>query len=63
MGQRTAFRRSFSEGLAVFEMERKGKASAEFNRLAEALYPRGRKKAKNGKKLTGDTETRVAVND
>ena len=40
LGQRTAFRRSFSEGLAVFELERTGKAAQEFNRLAELLFPR-----------------------
>jgi chromosome partitioning protein len=48
LGQRTAFRRSFSEGLAVFELERTGKAAQEFNRLAELLFPRV-KKARNRK--------------
>ncbi|MFZ0256709.1 MAG: AAA family ATPase [Gammaproteobacteria bacterium] len=43
LGQRTAFRRSFSEGLAVFELERAGKAAQEFNRLAELLFPRVKK--------------------
>lgn len=37
--QRTAYRRSFSEGLAVFELEPRGKAAAEVSRLAAALYP------------------------
>lgn len=37
--QRTAFRRSFSEGLGVFELEPSGKAAAELNRLAAVLYP------------------------
>ena len=37
--QRTAFRRSFSEGLAVFELERNGKAAREFEQLANILYP------------------------
>ncbi len=46
LGQRTAFRRSFSEGLAVFELERGGKAAQEFNRLANLLFPR-EKKAKS----------------
>lgn len=36
---RTVFRRSFSEGLAVFELEPRGKAAKEFNALAAALYP------------------------
>ncbi len=40
LGQRTAFRRSFSEGLAVFELEPRGKASLEFQRLARALFPK-----------------------
>lgn len=39
LGQRTAYRRSFSEGLAVFEMEPRGKAAREFIALAAALYP------------------------
>ncbi len=36
--QRTLYRRSFSEGLAVFEQEPRGKASAELNKLATILY-------------------------
>jgi chromosome partitioning protein len=36
---RTVFRRSFSEGLAVFELEPRGKGSREFFSLAAALYP------------------------
>jgi len=39
LSQRTVFRRSFSEGLAVFELNTKGKASQEFNGLCAALYP------------------------
>jgi chromosome partitioning protein len=39
LGQRTVFRRSFSEGLAVFELEPRGKAAKEFLSLAAALYP------------------------
>lgn len=38
LGQRTAFRRSFSEGLAVFELEPKGKAAQEMGALATVLY-------------------------
>lgn len=46
LAQRMAFRRSFSEGLAVFEMEPRGKAAAELLTLARALYRgRGRKTA------------------
>lgn len=51
--QRTAFRRSFSEGLGVFEMEASGKAAKEFNGLARALYPDvkpERKKRRKGRK-------------
>lgn len=36
--QRTAYRRSFSEGLAVFEMDPKSKAAAEIEILGELLY-------------------------
>ncbi|MBK1647087.1 AAA family ATPase [Rhabdochromatium marinum] len=39
LSQRTVFRRSFSEGLAVFELEPRGKAAQEFNALAATLYP------------------------
>ena len=38
LSQRTVFRRSFSEGLAVFELEPKGKAAREFLGLAAVLY-------------------------
>ncbi len=38
--QRTAFRRSFSEGLAVFEMQPTSKASKEIIALASLLYPK-----------------------
>jgi len=37
--QRTTYRRSFSEGLAVFELEPKGKAAAEVNKFASIVYP------------------------
>jgi chromosome partitioning protein len=40
LAQRTAYRRSFSEGLAVFELEPRGKASHEFVALAAILYPK-----------------------
>jgi chromosome partitioning protein len=38
--QRTVFRRSFSEGLAVYELDPRGKGSKEFYALTAALYPR-----------------------
>lgn len=38
--QRTAFRRSFSEGLSVFEMQPTSKASKEFIAFASLLYPK-----------------------
>ncbi|MGA7982272.1 MAG: division plane positioning ATPase MipZ [Chromatiaceae bacterium] len=38
LSQRTVFRRSFSEGLAVFELEPRGKGAKEFFSLAAALY-------------------------
>lgn len=37
--QRTAYRRSFSEGLAVFELNPHDKAAQEVNALAALLYP------------------------
>lgn len=39
LSQRTLFRRSFSEGLAIFELDRRGKAARELHGLAAALYP------------------------
>lgn len=39
LAQRTVFRRSFSEGLAVFELDHRGKGAQEFYSLAAALYP------------------------
>jgi chromosome partitioning protein len=39
LAQRTAYRRSFSEGLAVFELEPRGKGAAEWHALAAVLYP------------------------
>ncbi|MCB1723636.1 MAG: ParA family protein [Gammaproteobacteria bacterium] len=38
LAQRTVFRRSFSEGLTVFEQEPRGKGAAEWNALAAVLY-------------------------
>lgn len=40
LSQRTVYRRSFSEGLAVFELEPRGKGAMELNALTAALYPR-----------------------
>ncbi len=39
LSQRTIFRRSFSEGLAVFELSAKSKGTVEFNALCTKLYP------------------------
>lgn len=39
LSQRTLFRRSFSEGLAVFELEPRGKGAKELYALAAALFP------------------------
>ncbi|NEX18011.1 MAG: chromosome partitioning protein [Halochromatium sp.] len=39
LSQRTVFRRSFSEGLAVFELESRGKGATEFYALAASLFP------------------------
>jgi chromosome partitioning protein len=39
LSQRTVFRRSFSEGLAVFELEPRGKGAREFYALAATLFP------------------------
>ncbi|MBF0435730.1 MAG: AAA family ATPase [Magnetococcales bacterium] len=43
--QRTAYRRSFSEGRAVFELGADGKAGSEIIDLAKALYPNAKGKA------------------
>lgn len=40
LSQRTIFRRSFSEGMAVFELNAKGKGSKEFSALCAKLYPK-----------------------
>lgn len=39
LATRTLYRRSFSEGLAVFEMEPRGKAAQEVRALCAMLYP------------------------
>ncbi len=38
LAQRTVFRRSFSEGLAVFELDPRSKGATEWNALAAVLY-------------------------
>ncbi len=38
LAQRTVFRRSFSEGLAVFELEPRGKGAQEWNALCAVLF-------------------------
>lgn len=37
--QRTNFRRTFSEGLSIFELSEKSKSAEEFERFAHALHP------------------------
>lgn len=44
LSQRTSFRRSFSEGLAVYELEPRGKAAAETLALLNELYKGKQKK-------------------
>jgi len=44
LGQRTAFRRSFSEGLAVYELEPRSKAATETLALVNTLYEGKKKK-------------------
>ena len=39
LAQRTVYRRAFSEGLAVFEQQPRGKGAAEWYALVAALYP------------------------
>ena len=39
LSQRTIFRRSFSEGLAVFELSSRSKGSQEFHTLCARIYP------------------------
>ncbi len=39
LSQRTIFRRSFSEGLAVFELNTSSKGTQEFNALCASVYP------------------------
>ena len=39
LSQRTIFRRSFSEGLAVFELSARSKGASEFTALCAKLYP------------------------
>lgn len=47
--QRTAYRRAFSEGLAVFEMMPANKAAGEVWRLSRSLFSAGTKKKKKNK--------------
>ena len=44
LSQRTSFRRSFSEGLAVYELEPRGKAATETLKLLNELYKGKQKK-------------------
>ena len=44
LSQRLGFRRSFSEGMGIFELQPRSKAAAEFLFFARALYPERRGK-------------------
>ncbi|MEG3640407.1 ParA family protein [Magnetococcus sp. PR-3] len=52
IGQRTAYRRSFSEGMAVFELSKRSKATDEFYALAKLLYPELAASSEKKKKAT-----------
>jgi chromosome partitioning protein len=52
LSQRLGFRRSFSEGMGIFELEPRSKAAAEFLFFARSLYPLRRGKKKLVKKKT-----------
>jgi chromosome partitioning protein len=43
LSQRMAFRRSFSEGLSVQELERRGKAAHELDEVAKAIFRKSRR--------------------
>ncbi len=43
LGQRMAFRRSFSEGLSVHELEHRSKAANELDELAKAIFRKSRR--------------------
>ena len=50
LSQRLGFRRSFSEGMGIFELEPRSKAAAEFLFFAHALYPKRRRAKKPQRK-------------
>lgn len=50
LSQRLGFRRSFSEGMGIFELDPRSKAAAEFLFFARALYPLRRKTKRIPKK-------------
>ncbi len=49
--QRTLYRRSLSEGLAMFELSARSKASQEFDRFAQVLYPDYQSSTKKSKSV------------
>ncbi|MBF0425237.1 MAG: ParA family protein [Magnetococcales bacterium] len=57
--QRTSYRRSFSEGRAVFELSGDPKSAQEFFRLAEALYPSPDSARPREKKMKKTKEAKV----
>ena len=63
LSQRLGFRRSFSEGMGIFELEPRSKAAAEFLFFARALYPTRRKiKRVSKKKVAAKTAQKRRVN-
>jgi len=62
LSQRMGFRRSFSEGMGIFELEPRSKAAAEFLFFARNLYPlrKGRKKVQK-KKVNKRTPQKAVV--
>lgn len=62
LGQRLGFRRSFSEGLSIFELQPRSKAAAEFLFFAHSLYPARRKAAakKQPRKVTKKAAQKTA---
>lgn len=63
LSQRLGFRRSFSEGMGIFELEPRSKAAGEFLLFARELYPDRRGRAASGARKVAKkkvTKKRVA---
>jgi chromosome partitioning protein len=61
LSQRLGFRRSFSEGMGIFELEPRSKAAAEFLFFARTLYPLSRPTRKIQKKNVGNKLSRKSA--